>query len=53
MIVIIISLGVRLLMDEHKMYDKEKVLGVQNKEKKERFIWSYIIKPVRKGYEEK
>jgi hypothetical protein len=41
-------------MDEHKTYDKEKMLSNnQNKDKKERFIWSYIIKPVRKGYEDK
>jgi hypothetical protein len=45
---------IRQLMDEHKTYDKEKMLGNQNKEnKKERFIWSYIIKPVRKGFEDK
>lgn len=35
-------------------YDKEKmILGQEKKDKKERFIWSYIIKPVRKGFEDK
>ena len=40
-------------------YDKEKMLNMKeqdNKEKKpkkEKFIWSYIIRPVRKGFEDK
>lgn len=34
-------------MDEHKTYDKEKMLNNPDKDKKKRFIWSYIIKPVR------
>lgn len=41
------TLEVRALMDEHKTYDKEKMLNNPDKDKKKRFIWSYIIKPVR------
>lgn len=50
-----IILGVRELMDKHMTYDKEKMLNVKEadaKKKPERFIWSYIIRPVRKGYED-
>ena len=55
---------VRTLMDQHITYDKERMLregyeevnneGGQHQQKKkpQRFIWSYIIKPVRKGYED-
>ena len=38
-------------------YDKEKMLNVKDEEQKEkkpeRFIWSYIIRPVRKDFEDK
>jgi hypothetical protein len=46
-------------MDQHMTYDKEKMLKEgyeQDKEasrqdkKPKKYIWSYIIKPVRKGY---
>lgn len=47
------TLEIRELMDEHKIYDKEKMLNDPKEQKKERFIWSYIIKPVRKDYEDK
>lgn len=40
-------------MDKHMTYDKEKMLNNKEKDKKEKFIWSYIIKPVRKDYDEK
>ena len=48
-------------MDQHKSYDKEELLkskvdveGEEKKEqKKEKFIWSYIIKPVRKDFFDK
>jgi hypothetical protein len=36
-------------MDQHKTYDKEKVLK-KEEDKPKKFIWSYIIKPVRKDY---
>jgi len=49
-------------MDQHLTYDKERMLkeGYEEVEQKnpdqskksQRFIWSYIIKPVRKGYED-
>lgn len=46
-------------MDQHMTYDKEKMLkegyeeDKSDKEKKpSKFIWSYIIKPVRKDYSE-
>jgi hypothetical protein len=50
-------IGVRELMDKHMTYDKERMLNVKTdtdgtKNKPERFIWSYIIRPVRKGYED-
>jgi hypothetical protein len=49
-------IGVRELMDKHMTYDKEKMLNVKTDteatKKPERFIWSYIIRPVRKGYED-
>jgi len=46
------------LMDQHMTYDKERMLKEgyeevergEEKKKKDRFIWSYIIKPVRKDY---
>ena len=41
---------VRELMDQHYTFDKERVLSTYKKEKKEKFIWSYVIKPVRQGY---
>lgn len=45
--------GVRELMDKHMTYDKEKMLNAKESEKKpERFIWSYIIRPVRKDFED-
>jgi hypothetical protein len=48
-------------MDGHMTYDKERMLksnmevqeeedGTKTEKKKDRFIWSYIIKPVRKDY---
>ena len=42
-------------MDQHMTYDKEKMLkqGYEEKEqekKPKKYIWSYIIKPVRKDY---
>lgn len=46
-------------MDKHKTYDKERVLKANTddkdniKKKPERFIWSYIIRPVRKDYDSK
>ena len=47
-------------MDKHKTYDKEKVLNVKNddkeiekKKKEDKFIWSYIIRPVRKDFGDK
>lgn len=46
-------LGVRELMDKHMTYDKEKMMNVNEKDKKEKFIWSYIIRPVRKDFENK
>jgi hypothetical protein len=56
-----VELGVRSLMDGHMTYDKERMLknnmevqeeedGTKTEKKKDRFIWSYIIKPVRKDY---
>ena len=48
-------------MDQHITYDKERMLKEgyeevdskqEQKKKSQRFIWSYIIKPVRKGYED-
>jgi hypothetical protein len=47
---------VRALMDQHMTYDKEKMLKEGYEQEKEqakkpkKYIWSYIIKPVRKGY---
>ena len=47
---------VRTLMDQHMTYDKEKMLKEGYEQQKEqekkpkKYIWSYIIKPVRKGY---
>jgi hypothetical protein len=51
---------VRELMDKHMTFDKERMLkegyelDQENQESKKakpkRFIWSYIIKPVRKDY---
>ena len=43
-------------MDKHMTYDKERVLnadfeGKDTKKKPDRFIWSYIIRPVRKDYD--
>lgn len=40
-------------MDEHKIYNKENTLNTEGRDNKERFIWSYIIKPVRKDYDNK
>lgn len=42
-------------MDEHRTYDKEKVLKTPEGEEKkeEKFIWSYMIRPVRKDFEDK
>ena len=46
-------------MDQHMTYDKERLLKQGYEEqpsekakKKTGFIWSYIIKPVRKDYKE-
>lgn len=38
-------------MDKHMTYDKEKMMNVNEKDKKDKFIWSYIIRPVRKDFE--
>lgn len=49
-------------MDQHKTYDKENFLNTKNeggddkakeKKKADKFIWSYIIRPVRKDFTEK
>jgi hypothetical protein len=43
-------------MDQHMTYDKEKMLKEgyeqqrEQEKKPKKYIWSYIIKPVRKGY---
>lgn len=48
-------------MDQHMTYDKERMLkeGYEldrqeggEKKKAKRYIWSYILKPVRKDYNE-
>ena len=53
------------MMDQHMTYNKERMLkegyeesttASDQKDKKQkapRFIWSYMIKPVRKDYEDK
>ena len=48
---------VRIYMDQHMSYDKEEMVNMgkqfenQNAENKEKehFIWTYIIRPMRKG----
>ena len=47
-------------MDKHMTYDKEKMLNIdqsneelKDHKKKDKFIWSYIIRPVRKGFDKK
>ncbi len=39
-------------MEEHKSYDKEKMLKKSEGEKQDKFIWSYIIRPVRKDFDD-
>lgn len=55
---ILINVGVRDLMDRHMTYDKERVLNIkegehpeQEEKKDDKFIWSYIIRPVKKDYD--
>jgi hypothetical protein len=46
-------------MDKHMTYDKEKLLNVNEpadkdtKKKEDKFIWSYVIRPVRKDFNDK
>ena len=39
-------------MEEHKSFDKDEMMGFndEKKETKDQYIWSYIIRPVRKGF---
>jgi hypothetical protein len=43
---------VRELMDNHMTYDKEEMLKKDGDEesKDEKFVWSYVLRPVRKGF---
>ncbi len=44
-------------MDTHMTYDKEKLIGGKSEDTEEakgnKFIWSYMIRPVRKDFDSK
>lgn len=38
-------------MDAHMSYDKEELVNNNKNEKEEnKFVWSYVLRPVKKGY---
>jgi len=41
---------VRKLMDSHMSYDKEELLQKDEKDENNKFVWSYVLRPVKKGY---